>query len=566
MKVGRNLLLTGILSITAGSLACYAAMAQDNATPDTTAEQPMWPAAITDQIAPDHGGVQSWGDIEAGGRYFIERPKDTGTTWTTPSIQRPDQQSIQKFEEYGEVPQGAYLERLSVGGQTKDAEYFTDLRATDIGLNNQRYIFDWGKTGEISGNVSWDQIPHIYSTSAQSIWQGGGTSVVTTNVRLGVLAGNGYGSTTGTLTCLTNCGTPLATYTGANYTPTLNVGGAGIPIYPTSPGQLAGGQTVSGLVDAALLANMHTTTVAIQRDKFETDNKWTPTPNWEFTGGYSNEHRDGTQIAGVVWGGPGAPERVDTLRPIDDTTQQARLTGERTGTWAYGQWNVKLTGGISDYNNAVPSFTVVNPYAQIVGTPVGANGCGSAYIGPQAPCAQLSNAPSNQAYTAAVTGALDLPWQSRWMNTVQYQSLQQNEAFQSMTSSTGKSFTSTGGVLAPTVFGATAGGGLNGLLRTVLPEASAHGDVEILTVNSVLNTQITQDLKSTLRYRYYDNDNLNSCEVVVLGLGRLHKLHRYPEQLRLLPHSAGRIRGLDLSYLEECHHRRLGRLGGDREG
>ncbi len=537
-------------------------MAQDNATADATAEQPVWPAAITDQIAPDHGGVQSWGDIEAGGRYFIERPKDTGTTWTTPSIQRPDQQSIQKFEEYGEVPQGAYLERITVGGQTKDSEYFVDLRATDIGLNNQRYIFDWAKTGEFSGTVSWDQIPHLYSTSAQSIWQGGGTAHLTTNVSLGVLAGNGYGSSTSVATVPT-AANPVV---GAGYVPSLNVGNTAIPISGAGIGP--NNLTVSNAINQALAANLHTTTVEIQRDKFATDNKWTPTPDWEIRGSYSTEHRDGTQLAGVVWGGPGGPERVDVLRPIDDTTQEGKLTAERSGTWAYGKWNVKLTGAISDYDNSVQSFTVQNPFAQIVQVPgyTPSNYCANAFIQPQAPCAQVSNAPSNQAYTAGITGGIDLPWHSRWMNTVQYQSLQQNEAFQSMTSSTGESFTAAAnGALTPTTYPgqnqATAG-----FLRTVLPEASAHGDVEILTVNSVINTQITSDLKSTLRYRFYDNDNENSGEVVGLGLGRLHKLRRFPKQLRLLPQSAGCIRGSDLSHPEECLRWQLGRLGGDRPG
>jgi hypothetical protein len=482
--------------------------------------QALWPAAVTDNIAKENGGVESWGDIEFGGRYFIQRPKDAGTAWLTPSIQRPDSQSIAKFEEYGKVPEGAYLERLNIGGQTKDAEYFVDLRAYDVGNNNQRYIFDWAKTGEISGTVSWDQIPHLYSTSAQSIWSG--RNNLTTNVQLGVLAGNGYGSAGNTYN-----GPGLV---GGGYNGALNVGNTpagnpvtgpyGFPLYSTSPGQLAGGQTVSGLVNAALAANLHTVQIGIERDKFETDTRWTPSPNWEVRATYSTEHRDGTQLAGVVWGGPGGPERADVPRPIDDTTQQGKLTTERTGKWAYGNWNVKLTGAISDFNNSVPSFTIQNPFAQIVGPNIG---CASNFITPSAPCARESSMPSNQAYTANLTTGVDLPWHSRWMNTVQYQSYQQDDQFMPMTISTGTLYSANtnppggGGIFAAcggTVAGAlclTPFPGQNqataGSLRTLLPEMSLHGDVEILTVNEAITTQITHDLKSTLRYRYYDNDN-----------------------------------------------------------
>jgi MtrB/PioB family decaheme-associated outer membrane protein len=516
MKVHGKLLLTGILSVTVGSVACYSAMAQDQAGAEQT--QPLWPAAITDNIATEHGGVESWGDIEAGGRYFIQRPKDGGTPWLTPSIQRPDKQSIAKFEEYGAVREGAYLERLNVGGQTKDAEYFVDLRATDVSNNNQRYVFDWAKTGEISGTVSWDQIPHLYSTSAQSIWSGANN--LTTNVQLGVLAGNGYGSSN------TFNGAGLV---GGGYNNALNVGNTpagaanpGFPLYSTSPkaATFPAGVTVSGLVNSALQGNLRTVQIGIDRDKFETDTRWTPSANWEIRGGYSTEHREGTQLAGVVWGGPGGPERADVPRPIDDTTQQGKLSVERTGKWAYGNWNVKLTGAISDFNNSVPSFTIENPFAQIVGPNIG---CASSFITPSAPCARMSNMPSNQAYTANITAGIDLPYHSRWMNTVQYQSLQQDEQFMPMTISTGTLYSANTNPLPATGVYAACGGTIPGALcltpfpgqnqavagslRTALPATSLSGDVEILTVNSVLTTQLTHDLKSTLRYRFYDNDN-----------------------------------------------------------
>ena len=37
-----------------------------------------------------------------------------------------------------------------------------------------------------------------------------------------------------------------------------------------------------------------------------------------------------------------------------------------------------------------------------------------------------------------------------------------------------------------------------------LPRSSLGGDARTMLSNNVLNTQITSDLTSTLRYRYYD--------------------------------------------------------------
>lgn len=511
MKLRGKIALTGLVSVTVGSVAVYSAFAQDAqsqqsapqvivpqaaaqpqaGTPATPAPAPaataapaaapapdaaaaapaaapaaaavempaeptppLWPAVVTDEIAKEHGGVESWGNIEAGARFFIERPPTSAPAWTTPSIQRPQAQSIAKYEEYGNVPEGLYLERFYVGGQTKDAEYYVDLRATDVGNNNQRFIFDWAETGVVSGSITWDQIPHLYSTTAQSIWNGVGTNYLTTNF---------------------------------NRWPGMNSN------TPTNA-QLA----------AAIAANVRTISIGIERDKFETDNRWTPTPDWDVKLDYSHETREGTQLAGVVWGGPGnGTSRVDVPRPVDDTTQQGRMSVERTGVWEYGKWNVRLTGSISSYENDYSSYTVQNPFAQLYGAANSSNYCASNYLatatatggasGLNPPCARVSLAPSNIAYSANITSGVDLPFSSRFMNTVQYQSFQQNEAFIPDTVTTGTPYT-------------TAGVALPQLTQT-LAEKSLGGDVEILLVNSVIHTQITDDIKSTLKYRFYDNDN-----------------------------------------------------------
>jgi len=424
MEFHGRVVLTSFLSIAVASFAMQSARAGDKPAP-----APAEPAA-EEKIELD-----KWGDIEIGGRYYIERPSNIGRAWVTPTIQRPDKDSIAKYEEYGEKPQGFYAERITVGAQTKDAEYAAELRATAAGTNAQRYIFDWSKTGAISGTVSWDQIPHLYSTTAQSIWGGVGTTYLTTPVVLG-----------------------------------------------SAPTQAQ--------INAAIKDNVKTIRLGIERDRLETDQRWTPTPNWEVRGTYLNERREGTQPSGVVWGGPGGPERIDVPRPIADTTQNAKASAERSGEWGYGKYNVKITGGISTFDNDYSSFTVQNPFASITSLNT-SNYCSSTTVAGSPACGRISLMPSNQAYTGNVTSGIDLPWNTRWMNTVQYTSMRQDDPFIPST------ITPLGSLTNPAGLAAIPG----------LPESSAHGEVDTLLVNSVLNTRITSDLKSTFRYRYYDNDN-----------------------------------------------------------
>ena len=147
----------------------------------------------------------------------------------------------------------ASREYLRLNLQTKDGTYESELRADNIGNNNQRFILDATKAGEHYLTVIWDQIPHLYNTSAQSIWGGVGTPNLTTSVHI-------PGST-------------------ATATP------AGI-----------------ALMNAAVAGKFNTIDVGIDRKKGTVAYRWTPDPNWDVRAAYSNEKREGTQIAGVAIG------------------------------------------------------------------------------------------------------------------------------------------------------------------------------------------------------------------------------------------------------------------------
>jgi MtrB/PioB family decaheme-associated outer membrane protein len=95
---------------------------------------------------------------------------------------------------------------------------------------------------------------------------------------------------------------------------------------------------------------------------------------------------------------------------------------------------------------------------------------------------RLALAPSNMANAFTFNSVVNLPGKSRWANTLQYNMMRQNDPFVS---------TTTNGLVLP----------------DALPAMSANAKVDTFLVNSVLTTQITNNLKSTLRYRYYDINN-----------------------------------------------------------
>ena len=99
--------------------------------------------------------------------------------------------------------------------------------------------------------------------------------------------------------------------------------------------------------------------------------------------------------------------------------------------------------------------------------------------------------PNNSAHGVNSTIGADLPWKSRYMGTVSYTWMRQNDAF--IPSPYGQLLNATNG--SPLV--AAPG----------LPASSLNGEINTLLSNNVVTTQITPELKSKLVYRYYDIAN-----------------------------------------------------------
>ena len=151
--------------------------------------------------APPPAPVPYWwthGEIEFGGRGFLNDPNQSGSIWgdtnpantTTGGYAYLGQKSLGKFYEYG-IENPSPFGGGHVAAGTSDGLYQIDLWANNIasnfaGFSDQAYLLQASKVGEHYFWFSWDQTPHIYSTSAQTPFLGVGSN----NLTLPAVAGS----------------------------------------------------------------------------------------------------------------------------------------------------------------------------------------------------------------------------------------------------------------------------------------------------------------------------------------------------------------------------------------
>jgi MtrB/PioB family decaheme-associated outer membrane protein len=262
-----------------------------------------------------------------------------------------------------------------------------------------------------------------------------------------------------------------------------------------------GGNTLSSppytpaTAKAVVNANTNIFDLGFRRDTASAGARWTPTDNWDITADYSHMHRDGTQALSTENTTGTTRTSIQLPKPVDDTTQNGNVKAEYAGSSPWGKpFNVALGYGISVYNDTVGCGTVAgtnpptsgancltynNPW---VATITGGNSIWNRYSLP----------PDNQAHSFSATTGVGLPFNSRYMGTFQYTWMTQDEAF-----------------LPSTINPA--------LTAAILPRSSLGGDARTIMSNNVLNTQITSDLTSTLRYKYYDYHS-NTSPLPITGL------------------------------------------------
>jgi hypothetical protein len=391
------------------------------------------------------------GFVEVGGRGFLNNPTFGGHIFQ-------GQGSLAKYYEYSTVKPGAFGD-FNVATGSKDGLYEIDAWGKNVGYSDQRYDAYLSKAGEQYFNFLWDQTPHVYSTSASTLFNTNGNALTLINPNIGALI-------------------------------SAAPGGAGFP--SIANGTSAKANAISTIINS----NVVPTNVGIRRDTAAVDYRYTPTDNWDIRANYSNMRRTGSQVDGVLFTSTNTGSRVDAPKPIADTTQNFGVNGEYAGTSAWGQkFNAIVGYNGSVYQDDFNNYTVQNPFCSGL---VCANG-GNNFT---TPLAMMSTPPNNQMNGVNGTLGADLPFNSRYMGTVAYSGMRQNDAFIPFASTGIPGLTLSGLPAAslstiPALITTQGGRGVTSL----------DGKINTLLVNNVVTTQITSDLKTKLSYRYYDYDN-----------------------------------------------------------
>jgi hypothetical protein len=439
---------------------------------------PMWSAAraadalpVTAEPVPVDGPWWFHGYLEVGGRGFVNNPQDGGSRW-----QGGGQSSLAKYYEYSTVKPGPFGDFWMATG-SPNGLWELDAFGKNVGYDDQRYVVDLSKAGEHYLTLGWDQVPHVYSDGAQTLYNGVGSNHLTLPAGLSNKMFGDAGCIFG-VTGPTGCVSPI---TPAN----------------------------AAKVQADILNNIHQIGLGIRRDTASVEYRYTPTDAWDIRTNYTNTRRTGTQVDGVVFSSATSGVAVQAPKPVADTTQNYGASGEYAGTSFWNQkFNIKVAYSGSTYTDDANSYTLENPFC-----PTGAIGdqCARGNTGSppavnnslSSPLAQMSLPPSNQANGVTSTLGMDLPFTSRYMGTASYTMMRQNDQFLPFTVTS--AFANNGGAGVPLGWKGTPGIPANSL--AALPATSLNGSINTLLLNNVLTTQITPTLKSKLSYRYYDYDN-----------------------------------------------------------
>jgi MtrB/PioB family decaheme-associated outer membrane protein len=423
---------------------------------------------IWTKAAPQAADWYYYGALETGGRFVIDRPPSGfGTTSassnglcpvptvtgvaTTCFLTPAQTQSRAKFEEYGDVLSSPFLDWINLQAGTRDGRFSLDVWARNVGLNNQNYNLTLSRPGQDYFTFEWDQTPHLISTSGKTVFGGVGSTFLTVNPALpGNLAS----------------GRP--------------------PLLTTAPGDATARANIQALINAAAMP----LTLGTQRDRATVGYRATPTPDWDFRAEYSHEDRTGVVPASIGQffdtASPAAFHYpIGIPKPVDDTTQSVEANGERSGISFLGmRWTTSVVYNGSFYHNNLTELNAQNPFCTPAPGTCDVFG-NSSFVAPT--MLRLGLDPSNEANAVTWNTAVDIPfWKTRYVSTVQYNDMRQNDPFIN---------TSINGLIAPPVT-------LNGA-----PVGSLNGRIDTLLWNNVLTLHPDKYLELILRGRHYAVDN-----------------------------------------------------------
>jgi hypothetical protein len=311
------------------------------------------------------------------------------------------------------IESGAYLANFSVTHETPEAARFVEAFGGNVGRDDQFVGATIGRYNAWKVKAFYDEITHVFTTTAKPIWNGVGT---------GTLSLPGALPPAGGISCVT----PACT--------TFNAPAYG---FTNSPIANANSFAPTGLNFAianrlqAITNAKDPTELSLIRKKGGIDFDLKVTDALSVYAGYSQELREGARPFGSVQNGGGGALPMETVEPINYTTHEWRA-GLRYAD-LLTQFN--LTAYASYFRNDIKTLVFDVPFV----TAANANA-------PLVTRGRFALAPDNDAYNVRGEFARSLPdfWKGRLTASVAFGSSQQNDALLPPTITSGVGAAGTG--------------------------------------------------------------------------------------------------------------------------
>lgn len=214
------------------------------------------------------------------------------------------------FGRYQDIGNGPYLNNFGLEAGKPDEARFVEIVGGGVGASDQFYGVKFGRYNDYRVELSYGEIPHVYSTTARTMWQGAGTGSLSLPAWPGIAPGGATGNNGATAAAL------------------------------------------QGLLDAT-----GKTELGLVRKKGAASLRMNLSDAWQFHSSYSIEHRRGARPFG------GNEGNGETIEPVDYKTHDL-LAGLR---YADHVTHVNLAMSASLFRNGIDTLTWENPFRHASG-------------------------------------------------------------------------------------------------------------------------------------------------------------------------------------------------------
>jgi len=211
-----------------------------------------------------------------------------------------------KFREYKDLESGAYLNNFTLMIEQPKSAFHLDAVGGGVARNDQYYGVDVGRYNTWRVRGSFSEIPHVFTSTYHSLWDGEGSDVLTLR------------------------------------------------------GLRPGGTTDANTTQANMLLAIRSTAasdVELEMKRSRARFDLTLPVNWKAFATYTNERREGSRPFGAVFGGGGGGGNIEIPESIDYTTQDV-LAGLQ---FANPMTNLNVQVAASFFQNDIDTLTFENP-------------------------------------------------------------------------------------------------------------------------------------------------------------------------------------------------------------